>query len=61
MPNGLKLEVSIVQSVGIVRSSGNIAFDRSVLQDVLRAAPLAEARDDSPFAARITVMLNPGD
>ena len=50
-----------MQSVRTVRSSGNIAFDRSVLQDVLRAAPLAEARDDSLFAAKITVMLNPGD
>ena len=68
LPNGLKAEVSIVQyrgghvqSVRIVRSSGNIAFDGSVEQAVLRAAPLPEARDDSLFAANITFVFDPGD
>ena len=48
----------VVQAI-IVKSSGNVAFDRSVEQAVLRASPLPVPRDPSLFVREIQFIFDP--
>ena len=63
---GLKCVVRVVQIPGgevvqaeIVTSSGNVAFDRSVEEAVLRASPLPEPKDPAWFDRHIAITFDP--
>ena len=65
---GLKCTVKVAQipggevhSVVITKSSGNVAFDRSVENAVLKSSPLPQPKDPSLFAREIIFEFEPED
>ena len=67
-PKGLRCTVKVTQipggqvvSVVITKSCGNVAFDRSVENAVLRSSPLPQPKDPSLFAREIIFEFEPED
>lgn len=66
VPLGLRCTVNVVQAnngrilrVEITQSSGNVAFDRSVEQAVLRASPLPVPKHRAVFDREVIFLFNP--
>lgn len=66
IPHGLEVEVHVLQArdgevlkVEIPQGSGNVAFDRSVMQAVWEASPLPQPGQPSLFDSDIIFLFNP--
>jgi colicin import membrane protein len=64
----LKTEVQVSQipggeviSVKVSESSGNVAFDRSVVNAIWRASPLPLPKDPSLFSRKLQFVFHPED